>query len=117
MDAIKSSKNTNNIKLIFELSIIKIIELKKEKITVQNQVIEKEVPILEEKKKIVTEKKFEKQETNDKVKEKIEKIKQIRINNTLSRFNKQEFVIFKKNLDNNNYVFKIFKIKISHSEL
>ena len=100
LDAIKSSKNTNNIKLIFELSIIKIIELKKEKITVQNQVIEKEVPILEEKKKIVTEKKFEKQETNDKVKEKIEKIKQIRINNTLSRFNKQEFVIFKKNLDN-----------------
>ena len=100
LDAIKSSKTTNNIKLIFELSIIKIIELKKEKITVQNQVIEKEVPILEEKKKIVTEKKFKKQETNDKVKEKIEKIKQIRINNTLSRFNKQEFVIFKKNLDN-----------------
>ena len=100
LDTIKSSKNTNNVKLLFELSIIKIIELKKEKITVQNQVIEKEVPILEEKKKIINETKVEKKETNDKVKENIEILKQIRINNTLSMFNKQEFITFKKELDN-----------------
>ena len=100
LDAIKSSKNTNNVKLIFELSIIKIIELKKEKGIIKNQVKEKEMPILEEKKKIVTETKVEKKDTNDKVKENIEKLKQIRLNNTLSRFNKQEFITFKKELDN-----------------
>ena len=100
LDSIKSSKNTNNVKLIFELSIIKIIELQKEKVIVQKQVIEKEIPILEEKKKIVTETKVEKKETNDKVKENIENLKQLRINNTLSKFNKQEFVTFKNDLDN-----------------
>ena len=100
LDSIKSSKNTNNVKLIFELSIIKIVELKKEKVIAQKQVVEHEIPILEEKKKIVTETKVEKKETNDKVKENIEKLKHIRINNTLSKFNKQEFVTFKKDLDN-----------------
>ncbi|MBE6139892.1 MAG: DNA polymerase III subunit gamma/tau [Firmicutes bacterium] len=100
LDSIKSSKNTNNVKLIFELSIIKIIELKKEKIVIKKQVIEKDIPIFEEKKKIVTETKIEKKETNDKVKENIENLKKIRINNTLSKFNKQEFVTFKKDLDN-----------------
>ena len=100
LDSLKSSKNTNNVKLIFELSIIKIIELKKEKKILEKQVIEKEIPVLEEKKKIVTETKVEKKETNDKVKENIKKLKQIRINNTLSKFNKQEFIIFKKDLDN-----------------
>ncbi|MBQ2947000.1 MAG: DNA polymerase III subunit gamma/tau [Bacilli bacterium] len=102
LDAIKSSKQTNNVKLIFELSIIKIIELKKEKIIVQNQINnkQKELPIFEEKKKIVTETKVEKKETNEKIKENIENLKQIRINNTLSKFNKQDFVTFKKELDN-----------------
>ena len=100
LDSIKSSKNTNNVKLIFELSIIKILNLKKEKVIVQKEVIEPQIQILEEKKKIVTETKVEKKETNDKVKENIENLKKIRINNTLSRFNKQEFVTFKKNLDN-----------------
>ena len=100
LDSIKSSKNTNNVKLIFELSIIKIIELKKEKVMVQKQVVEQEIPILEEKKKIVTEIKHKKKETNNKIKENIEKLKQIRITNTLSRFNKQEFITFKKDLDN-----------------
>ena len=100
LDSIKSSKNTNNVKLIFELSIIKILNLKKEKIMVQKKIIEPKIPVLEEKKKIVTETKHEKKETNDKVKENIENLKKIRINNTLSKFNKQEFVTFKKDLDN-----------------
>ena len=100
LDSIKSSKNTNNIKLIFELSIIKILSLKQEKVIVQKNVIESEIPILEEKKKIITQIKHEKKETTDKVKENIENLKKIRINNTLSRFNKQEFITFKKNLDN-----------------
>lgn len=100
LDSIKSSKNTNNVKLIFELSIIKILNLKKEKVIVQKEVIEPEIKVLEEKKKIVIETKHEKKETNDQVKENIENLKKIRINNTLSKFNKQEFVTFKKDLDN-----------------
>ncbi len=100
LDSIKSSKTTNNIKLIFELSIIKIIELTKEKVVVQKTEKQSEIPVLEEKKKIVTETKIEKKETNAKVKENVENLKKIRINNTLAKFNKQEFVTFKKNLDN-----------------
>ena len=99
LDSIKSSKTTNNVKLIFELSIIKIIELIKEKVVVQKIEKQPEIPVLEEKKKIVTETKIEKKETNTKVKENVEKLKKIRINNTLAKFNKQEFVIFKKDLD------------------
>lgn len=99
LDSIKSSKNTNNIKLIFELSIIKIIELKKE-INIIKPEIQSEIKIFEEKKKIVVESKIEKKETNDKVKQNIEKLKKIRINNTLSKFNKQEFMSFKNNIDN-----------------
>ena len=100
LDSIKSSKTTNNVKLIFELSIIKIIELTKEKVVVQKIEKQSEIPVLEEKKKIVTETKIEKKETNTKVKENVEKLKKIRINNTLAKFNKQEFVTFKKKLDN-----------------
>lgn len=100
LDSIKSSKTTNNIKLIFELSIIKIIELTKEKVVVQKQEKQSEIPVLEEKKKIITETKIEKKETNTKVKENVENLKKIRINNTLAKFNKQEFVKFKKDLDN-----------------
>lgn len=99
LDSIKSSKNTNNIKLIFELSIIKIIELKKE-INIIKPEIQSEIKIFEEKKKIVVESKIEKKETNDKVKQNIEKLKKTRINNTLSKFNKQEFISFKNNIDN-----------------
>jgi len=100
LDAIKSSKTTNNVKLIFELSIIKIIELTKEKVVVQKQEKQSEIPVLEEKKKIITETKIEKKETNNKVKENVENLKKIRVNNTLAKFNKQEFVTFKKDLDN-----------------
>ena len=100
LDSIKSSKTTNNVKLIFELSIIKIIELTKEKVVVQKQEKQSEIPVLEEKKKIITETKIEKKETNNKVKENVENLKKIRVNNTLAKFNKQEFVTFKKNLDN-----------------
>ena len=100
LEAIKSSKNTNNIKLIFELSIIKIIENLKEKTTKVEKKSKIDIPILEEKKKIIVESKYEKKDINNKIKEKIEKLKQIRINNTLSKFNKQEFVTFKQEIDN-----------------
>lgn len=97
LDSIKSSKNTNNIKLIFELSIIKIIELKKEKIVETKEKIEPK--ILEEKKKIKTETKIEKKHVNDNVKNNIENLKKVRINNALSKFEKKELVNFKQELD------------------
>ena len=94
LDAIKSSKNTNNTKLIFELAVIKIIESKKDK-----KIVEKEIPILQEKKKIVVEQVIEKKENSDDVKKNIENLKKIRINNTLSKFDKKELMTFKKDLD------------------
>ncbi len=96
LDALKSSKNTNNIRLIFELSIIKILETK------NVQKIEKvkvETPILDEKKTIKTETKIETKETTDEVKNKVEELKKLRITNTLSKFDKKELVTFKNDLD------------------
>ncbi len=96
LDALKSSKNTNNIRLIFELSIIKILETK----NVQKiESVKPDTPILDEKKKIKTETKIEKKETTDEVKNKIEELKKLRITNTLAKFDKKELVTFKNDLD------------------
>ena len=96
LDALKSSKNTNNIRLIFELSIIKILETK----NVQKiEGVKPDTPILDEKKKIKTETKIEKKETTDEVKNKIEELKKLRITNTLAKFDKKELVTFKNDLD------------------
>ncbi len=97
LDTLKSSKNTNNVRLLFELSVIKMLELKKEKVIVNK--VKDEIPILEEKKQIKVETKIEKKEATDAVKKDIEKLKQIRINNTLSKFDKKELVSFKSDLD------------------
>ncbi len=97
LDTIKSTKNTNNIRLLLELSVIKILELKKEKVIVSE--IEKEIPILEEKKKITLESKIVKKEVSDDVKHEIENLKKLRVNNTLSKFDKKELVSFKTDLD------------------
>ena len=96
LDSIKSSKTTNNVKLIFELAIIKIIELEsKEKVKTKEKVI----PILEEKKEIKTELKIEKKELSSKLKDKIDEIKKIRINNALANFNKKQLLEFKEKFD------------------
>ena len=97
LDSIKSSKNNNNIRLIFELAVIKIVQLKKEKII--NVEEKNETPILEEKKKIVVEQKIKVKDANNNVKKNIEELKKIRINNTLSKFDKQELMSFKKDID------------------
>ena len=94
LDSIKSSKTTNNVKLIFELAIIKIIELE-EKVKTEEKVI----PILEEKKEIKTELKIEKKELSSKLKDKIAEIKKIRINNALANFNKKQLLEFKEKFD------------------
>ena len=96
LDSIKSSKNTNNIKLLFELAIIKITELNNIK---HQHEVDSKIPILEEKKKIVIQSRIEAKENNHDVKNKIEKLKEIRINNTLSKFNKKELISFKKQID------------------
>ena len=96
--AIKSSKTTNNIKLIFELSIIKIIELnnkKEEKI----QIKQVEIPVYEEKKEIKKEIKIEKNQISVELSKEINEIKKIRINNALAKFNKKQLLEFKKNFD------------------
>ena len=97
LESTKSIKNTNNVKLIFELAIIKIIQLKNNALTFEKNKVE--TPILEEKKQIVVEQKIELQETNNEVKRNIENLKKIRINNTLSKFDKKELVSFKKEIE------------------
>lgn len=90
--SLSQMKNTSNMKLIFELTIIKIIDLKKvvfEKVNDSIEITEK--PII-----------FKKQIS----KEKLEKIIEIRINNTLCNFNKKEYLDFKNNIiDIKNYQF------------
>jgi len=98
LDATKSSKTTNNIKLIFELSIIKIIELENK--GVQNtQIIKKEIPVYEEKKEIKQEIKIEQKEISNELSDKIKEIKKIRINNSLANFNKKQLLEFKEKFD------------------
>ena len=99
LDSIKSSKNTNNIKLMLELAIIKIIESKEQE-KKDDLKMQDEIPVLEEKKKIASENKYELQEANDEIKENIRNLQQIRINNTLSKFNKKEFMSFKNDIEN-----------------
>ena len=98
LDSIKSSKTTNNVKIIFELSIIKIIELDN-KIQENKVVKQVEIPVLEEKKEIKVEKKIEKKEISNDLTQKIEEIKKIRINNTLANFNKKQLLEFKNNFE------------------
>ena len=96
LDALKSIKTSNNTKLIFELAIIKIIELKREKIIVNE---EYDIKILDEKKKIVTQNNFESKKISDTTKNSIEELKNIRVNNTLSCFDKKSFMLFKSKLE------------------
>ena len=95
LDTLKNSKTTNNVRLLIELSIIKILELNREK----KDLFINNVPLLEEKKKIVSNNIIEKKHISDNVKQKIEKLKKIRINNTLSNFDKKDLVEFKNNID------------------
>ena len=97
LESIKSSKNTNNTKLVFELSIIKILESQKQ-IKIETNVLESE-PILEGTKKIEIPREIEQKHIDDTVKKKIDELKQVRINNTLSKFEKKELQNFKVKLD------------------
>lgn len=97
LDSIKSAKATNNVKLIFELAVIRIIEIDKEKC--KNEITQNEVPVLEEKKKIEVKSSIEKKEITNNVKNKMQDLKKLRINNTLSKFDKKELISFKSEMD------------------
>jgi len=98
LDATKSSKTTNNIKLIFELSIIKIIELENQSVQM-TQIKKQEIPVYEEKKELIKETKIQKKEISDELLDKIKEIKKIRINNSLANFNKRQLLEFKEKFD------------------
>ena len=92
LETVQNNKNNNNIKLLFELSIIKIIKLNKDLIEKPKE----EIKILEEKKEIRKETVYETKETSKQTLKKIESLKKLRINNTLSKFDKKELLSFKK---------------------
>ncbi len=98
LSAIKNGKTTNNLKLVFELSIIKILELGKNK-TNSNQMEKDLIPIYEQKKEIKPELNIEQKDVSNDVLEKIIDLKKIRINNALAKFNKKDLVSFQEQFD------------------
>lgn len=97
MESLKIVKTSNNPKLLFELLIINIIS--------QNENIKKDIKegnISLEPQRINNIKKeinVDVKEVSKEFKEQIEKIKTIRINNTLAQFDKKQFIEFKEKLD------------------
>ena len=93
LDVLKSSKNTNNVKLLLELAIIKINNNKK------NNILEKEKIKKEDKVEKIDTKSIEKINKKEiKDLSKLNELKQIRISNTLSKFNKKDLLEFKKSI-------------------
>lgn len=99
---LNSIKNNNNSRLIFELSIIKIININNEKEVVEKKVVTDNV--------IFNERKIENDEfQNDTLKninpeqeQKIIALQDIRINNALAKLNKKEIINFKEKSKNLN---------------
>ena len=89
-----NSNKSGNIKLLFELAIIKIFSLFSEPV-----VIEEKIEKLAKPKKIETEVVHEKPELDDKTIDQVNELKKIRINNTLCYFNKSDLSKFKKEID------------------
>ena len=105
LETVKNIKAANNIRLVLELSIIKI--LGNNSIVIENKsakenIVEEKVN-LKTKVEIRTEniKSNQKKEIqlDENIKNKIEEIKKVRINNTLALFNKKNLLEFKKKID------------------
>lgn len=95
-------KNTNNSRLIFELAIIKIINLKninniKEPVITEVNKIEQMENVVKTKKE-----KINLPVVNYELELKIKELQKLRINNTLSRFNKKELLSLKDKLNSLN---------------
>ena len=99
---INNIKNTNNSRLIFELLIIKIISLNdlinNETKKLLNIDIEKNEANLKKQNQISQTKIEVKKLNNTEQDKKIDELKKIRINNTLSKLNKKDIMLFKEKL-------------------
>lgn len=94
LDSLKSFKTAADSKLLFELSIIKLL---KNLNPTQNK--ETIIPVYEEPKKIISDKTYKNVLLSNEVKEKLKELKYVRINNTLANFDKQDLMNFKKKID------------------
>ena len=96
LGVIKDSKNTSNVELLLELGIIRILQIE----NISQTSFKENIPIFEEKKKTpATKPNFEKKDIDSELRQKIDEIKKIMINNTLFAFNKKELTLFKSELD------------------
>ena len=91
-----NNNKSGNIKLLFELAIIKIFSLFNEPVVIKEVV---EIEKLAKPKKIETEVIHEKPELDNKSIDQVNELKRIRINNTLCHFNKSDLLKFKKEID------------------
>ena len=98
-------KNNTNQKMIFEINVVKLMIPNVETIS---QSTEKNIQINETKKKIKIEeynKQEKKEEITTDIYENIKKLKEVRVNNTLSDFNKKILLNYKEKLENvNKYI-------------
>ena len=90
-DALYDMKNALNVKLLFELAIIKLLN-------VDNNVVDN-------KKIVKNEIKIEENPIDNKL-----NLKEIRINNTLCNFNKKDYLEFKSTIDNINSISNIYSL-------
>ena len=97
LDTVKSTKNASNIRLSIELAIIKIIELEKKRKEEKNP--ESKIEIIEKRKKIESRPVHNELKITDEIKNKLNELKKIRINNTLAFFEKQELIDFKNQIE------------------
>lgn len=96
LDTLKSSKNTNNIKLLIELAIIRLN--KKQNVVIETIKKENSIPIIEKVEKIEPKIVEHKIENNVQDLSKLKELKQLRIENTLAKFSKKDLLEFKKNI-------------------
>jgi len=97
LNTINSAKNTNNVKLLFELCIIKMLD-KNDNIISQN-ISQKNIQVIEDKKELQSKKEEIKIESDENTQKQISNLKKIRINNTLANFSKKELISFKSEMD------------------
>lgn len=99
---LNSIKNNNNSRLIFELSIIKIININNEKEVIEKKVVPDNVIFNERK---IENDKFKNdtlKNINPEQEQKIIALQDIRINNALAKLNKKEIINFKEKSKNLN---------------
>lgn len=98
LESLRSTRSTYNIKLTFELGIIKIYQLFQKNKTI-SQENEPEIAIFDNHKTIDIKPKEIEIEISKENLDKINNLKKIRINNTLARFSRKELLDFKTKID------------------